>query len=210
MSRAKARSVAKVASVLIFTFCGLCVSGADAQRTHRTAKSKQEFSPFCSSLPETVRAEPSKKNEETEKERAYYASVARFSRAWCVPGKIDADDKLKAVDSMVAAWKLFWDEDPSYNAEFHEQGASDLLALMGITHELPKQMRDDPKFVLEWVDYCNRSCFTIWGDPANPKDQAGILVQLQLWGDVLHRLKQEPATEPILDMLRGAQFRMVD
>jgi hypothetical protein len=183
---------------------------SQAMQAQTSAGPKPELSPFCALLPEPGGLEPSKKNQETVKERAYYASVSHFSQVWCDPGKIGADVRLKAVDSMVAAWKLFWDEDPPFSAEFHEQGASDLLVLMGITRELPKQMRDDPEFVLTWIERCKDSCFTIWGDPANRKDQAGILLQLQLWGDVLHHLKQEPATEPIFDMLRSAQFRMVD
>jgi hypothetical protein len=194
---------------VLFLF-GFGMSSAQTEQApHSPRRPAPTFSPFCGELPDPFDTDPSRKNEETEKERAYYASVAAFSKAWCEPGKINADDKLRAVDSMVAAWKLLWDEDPPYNAEFHEQGACELLVLMGITHELPRQMRDDPEYVKTWIEDCKDSCFTIFGDPAAPEDQRGILLQLQLRNDLLNHLKEEPATEPVKKMLEDAVFRLV-
>jgi hypothetical protein len=169
------RSIILAASVLFLgSFCAACAQTRQAHQAVR--KLAQSFSPFCGELPEPNDKDISRKNEETAKDLAYYASVAAFSRAWCEPANISADEKMKAIDSMVAAWKLLWDQDPTFNTEFHERGAYDLLVLMGITHELPKQMRDDPEYVSTWIDRCKDSCFTIFGDPANPKDQKGILL----------------------------------
>jgi hypothetical protein len=71
-------------------------------------------------------------------------------------------------------------------------------------------MRDDPEYVSTWIDRCKDSCSTIFGDPANPKDQKGILLQLWLRNDLLDHLKEEPAAEPVKDMLEHAVFRLVD
>jgi len=111
---------------------------------------------------------------------------------------------------MAANWKLLWDEDEPFNAEFHETAASDLLVLLGITHHLPAPMLADPKFIETWVEECKNTCFTIWGDPANPRDQRAILMQLRLHNDVLHDLRQEQAPGLVIHMLEDAQFRLVD
>jgi len=67
-------------------------------------------------------------------------------RLWCTRNKSMPDAKMKAADAMATAWKLAWDEDEPYDAEFHESAAFDLLALLGIMHQLPTPMVRDPEF----------------------------------------------------------------
>jgi hypothetical protein len=112
---------------------------------------------------------------------------------------------------MAASWKLLWDDaEENYDAVFFEDGPIDLLALMGITQELPAPMVDGPKFTKVWIEACNNTCFTINSDLTKPAGQRYIIMQLRLRNDVLGNLKKEPASEPIVQMLQNARFRLVD
>lgn len=147
---------------------------------------------------------------EPTEERAYDASYAEVYRLWCTQAHSASAARMAAADEMVKRWRALWDRQDPYNAEFHETGAFDLLALLGVAHELPAAMANDPEFVKEWIDDCNYSCFHLGGDPSDPADGRFILMQLQLRNDVLDHLKKEPASEPVLDMLMDAKFTLVD
>jgi len=146
----------------------------------------------------------------TAKSRAYDVSFSEVYRVWCTPNKSTHTVKEKAVDAMVRAWKASWDEDEPYNSDFHETGAYDLLALIGLTHELPLQIAGDSEFRKAWVEDCAEHCFTIWSVPENTVQEHGLAMQLWLRNDVLDHLKREPASEPVIKMLEEAQFRLVD
>lgn len=146
----------------------------------------------------------------TAKDRAYHSTLAEVYRLWCSPNSSHQEARSHAADAMAQTWKSFWDEDPPFNAEFHETGSFDLLALMGITHQLPEPMVQDPKFLAMWVEDCKNTCFTINTDLNDPKDQRYVIMQLKLRNDVLDHLRKEPAAEPVIKMLEDAQFRLVD
>jgi hypothetical protein len=141
-------------------------------------------------------------------ERAYDATVTEVYRQWCTASPSSPDKRKAAVVEMVKRWKAVWERDDPYDAAFHETAAFDLLALLGITYELPSSMAGDPRLIQEWTEDCQYTCFTIWGDPTKPADQKGILMLLQLRNDLTDHLKKEPATEPIFDMLWNAQFTL--
>ena len=111
---------------------------------------------------------------------------------------------------MVSAWKRLWDRDTPYNAAFHERGQFDLLALLGVTHEIPALMRSDPKFLSAWIEGCSNVCFDLSSDLNSPASGRYTLMQLWLRNDVLDNLKKEPAAEPVLKMLTDAKFTLVD
>ena len=71
-------------------------------------------------------------------------------------------------------------------------------------------MADDPKFTQMWIEACNNTCFTIGSDLTKPAGQHYTIMQLRLRNDVLDNLKKEPASEPIVQMLQDARFRLVD
>ena len=148
--------------------------------------------------------------ESTATYKNYSASVGNLYRVWCATPGSTANEKRSAADAMVRTWKLHWDEDPPFDTVFHERGASDLLSLMAFTHEMPAQMAGDPAFVKMWVEECKSTCFTIWGVPKNAAQEHGVAMQLWLRNDLLDNLKRKPASEPVLEMLRDAQFRLVD
>jgi len=110
---------------------------------------------------------------------------------------------------MAADWKLLW-EDERTDTIFFELGATDLLALMGITHQMPAPMVSDPKFTQMWMEACSETCFTIGSDMEKPMGQRYIIMQLRLRNEVLDNLKKEPASEPVIQMLQDARFRLVD
>jgi len=148
--------------------------------------------------------------DDAEEERVYEASKAEVYGLWCKPSVIALAEKMKAADGMATAWKLLWDRDTPFNAAFHESGQFDLLALLGVTHELPTLMRIDSKFTDDWVRGCKDSCFEFYVDPDKSSCQQHIVMIFRLVNDLRHNLKKEPASKPVLDMLYGAQFKLGD
>jgi hypothetical protein len=147
----------------------------------------------------------------TTKTRDYQKSFAEVYRLWCKPNSSALQTRIKAADAMAASWKRLWDDvDENYDTAFYEFGPIDLLALMGITHQLPAPMVDDPKFTQMWMEACKETCFTIGSDMEKPGGQRYIIMQLRLRNDVLDNLKKEPASEQVIQMLQDAQFRLVD
>jgi hypothetical protein len=145
----------------------------------------------------------------TAKTRDYLKSFAEVYRLWCKPNSSSLQTRMNAADAMAADWKLLW-EDKWTDTIFYEQGPTDLLALMGITHQMPAPMVNDPKFTQMWMEACKETCFTIGSDMEKPAGQRYIIMQLRLRNDVLDNLKKEPASEPVIQMLQDAQFRLVD
>jgi hypothetical protein len=118
---------------------------------------------------------------------------------------------MKAVDAMVESWKLNWEAPIHPDDSFHEVGSFDLLVLMGITRQLPALMESNPKFKEDWIKDCSDTCFEI--DEAPPQDAESrkfSLMQHQLRTDVLHNLNKDPASEPVIQMLVGAKFTLVN
>ena len=161
---------------------------------------------------------PQKENEsekrqqirELDDERVYDASFAEVYRLWCTPAHSSLSARMAAAEEMLKRWKAVWERDDSFNVEFHEISAIDLLYLLGLTHELPRQMASDSNFTKEWVEACTENCFTIWSVPGNSTQEHGLAMQLWLRNDVLDNLKREPTSEPVIKMLEEAQFRLVD
>jgi hypothetical protein len=145
-----------------------------------------------------------------EEERAYTEAAKQVYRLWCTPDTSTARQRSDAADAMAAVWKRLWDRDMPYNAAFHERGQFDLLALLGVTHELPALMRTDTKFTNDWIEGCSYACFHLGYDPTSAASGEFTLMQLWLRNDVLDNLKKEPAAEPVFEMLADAKFTLVD
>jgi hypothetical protein len=188
----------------------LFVQSASSMAQHGTRPHISKFPAACYFFVPSKVDHSTFDKDQSAKNRTYQASVAGVYRLWCTPVASTPEMKNKAADDMATAWKTLWNEDNPYNATFHETGAFDLLVLMGITHQLPAPMATDPKLTQTWIDACNNSCFTIFGDPAKLGDQRNILMQLGLRNDVLRDLRNEPASESVVQMLQDAQFRLVD
>ena len=145
-----------------------------------------------------------------KEERDYDSSVAAVYRLWCTADKGDIEARTRAANLMVARWRAVWERGTPFNAAFHEEGAFDLLVLLGITQQMPEVMARDPKFLHAWLADCSYTCFHLGGDPADPAQGKSILMQLRLRNDVLDNLKEEPAAEPVIKMLADAKFTLVD
>jgi hypothetical protein len=117
---------------------------------------------------------------------------------------------MEAADRMAVAWKKLYEREDPLNAAFGESGASDLLALLGLTHELPALMRSDAKFTEEWMNACSGSCFEIWFDPKSPADVQYVRNLFSLVIDLRHNLKKERASEPVIQMLYDTKFTLGD
>jgi hypothetical protein len=141
---------------------------------------------------------------------AYNERVLEMYRCWCISKNGGSEDRKKAANEMTIAWKNAWDNTAPYYSTFHEIGAFDLLALMGITHEFPGPLASDPSLRGTWIENCRDNCFHLDGNPLDPSDGRFMLMQLWLRNDVLDNLKREPAAEPVLKMLRDAKFSLVD
>ncbi len=145
-----------------------------------------------------------------EEERAYTASADHVHHLWFTPNASTPQQRSDAADAMVVAWRRLWDRDTPFNAVFHESGSIDLLALLGVTHELPTLMRTDAQFTNDWIKDCSYACFHLNYEPGLSASGRFTLMQLWLRNDVLDNLKKEPAAEPVLKMLSDATFTLVD
>jgi hypothetical protein len=144
----------------------------------------------------------------TTKTRDYLKSFAEVYRLWCKPNSSTLQTRMKAADAMAADWKLLWDDEWT-DTIFYLDGATDLLALMGITRQMPAPMVNDPKFTQMWMEACSETCFYITSDIETPSGQHYIIMQLRLRNDVLDHLKKEPASEPVIQMLQDARFKLM-
>jgi len=111
---------------------------------------------------------------------------------------------------MADSWKEFWGQSEPVDSSFHETGSSDLLILLGITHQLPTPMAQDSGFIELWVNDCSKNCFVF--DDAPPERSSQRFNSMLQWlrNDLLRNLKREPASEPVIKMLQEAQFRVVN
>jgi hypothetical protein len=174
---------------------------------HTALPSSQTFPAACYFF-EIYKCDDPNNPVNTTKTRNYLSSFAEVYRLWCKPNSSSLETRMKAADTMAADWKLLW-EDERTDTIFFEQGPTDLLALMGITHQMPSFMVLDPAFTRIWIEACNETCFTIWGDLEKPAGQRNVIMQLRLRNEVLDNLKKEPASEPVIQMLQDARFRLV-
>jgi len=143
-----------------------------------------------------------------QEEQDYDAGVAAAYKAWCTPGDHTAEEKAKGANEMAAAWKALWERKTPFNTTFHNSGPMDMLALLGITHELPPLMKTDSALTKEFAEGCEKSCFSLWLDPEEPADQARLISVFRLYRDVQRNLKREPAAEPVQAMLKNAKFSL--
>jgi len=192
---------------VLFVF-GLSVHPAVAASQQPAHPSSQSFPAACYFF-EIYKNDDPNNPVNTTKTRDYLKSFAEVYRLWCKPNSSALQTRMKAADTMAADWKLLW-EDEWTDTIFYEQGGIDLLALMGITHQMPALMVSDPKFTQMWMEACKETCFTISSDLERPAGQHYIIMQLRLRNDVLDNLKQEPASVPVIGMLREAQYRLID
>jgi hypothetical protein len=192
----------------VLLVCGLNMSSAFAAQQKPTHPSSQTFPAACYFF-EIYKNDDSSNPEASTKTHDYLKSFAEVYRLWCKPNSSALQTRMKAADAMAADWKLLWDDEWT-DTIFYEQGGIDLLALMGITHLMPAPMVNDPKFTQMWMEACSETCFTIGSDMEKPRGQRYIIMQLRLRNDVLDNLKKEPASEPVIQMLQDARFRLVD
>jgi len=192
----------------VLLVCGLNISSAFAAPQKPTHPSSQTFPAACYFF-EIYKNDDSSNPMLSTKTRDYLKSFAEVYRLWCKPNSSALQTRMEAADAMAADWKLLWDDEWT-DTIFFEQGGTDLLALMGITHQMPAPMVNDPKFTQMWMEACSETCFTIWSDLEKPAGQRCIIMQLRLRNDVLDNLKKEPASEPVIQMLQDARFRLVD
>ena len=188
--------------------CGLNMSSAFAAQQKPAHPSSRTFPAACYFF-EIYKNDDPNNPVNTTKTRDYLKSFAEVYRLWCKPNPSALQTRMKAADAMAADWKLLWDDERT-DTIFYEYGATDLLALMGIAHQMPAPMVNDPKFTQMWMEACNETCFTIGSDMEKPAGQHYIIMQLRLRNDVLNNLKKEPASEPVIQMLQDARFRLVD
>ena len=111
-------------------------------------------------------------------EHNYTASSVRIYHLWCEPSSASGPEKDKAADEMAVAWKAILDRETPFNAAFHEESAFELLVLIGVTRRLPIPLRNDSKFLKDWITDCANSCFEFYVDPDNPRNNNGSLLFL--------------------------------
>jgi hypothetical protein len=198
----------RLAALLLFV-CGLLGHSAFAAGQHQARPASRRFPMACFFF-EPGRFDYDWDKVIPEEERSYTAGANRVYRLWCTANTSTPQQKSSAADEMAVAWKRLWDRDTPFNAAFHESGSFDLLALMGVTHELPAPMRTDANFTKDWIEDCSNACFRLDYDRASAASGRYTLMQLWLRNDVLDNLNKEPAGEPVFKMLMDAKFTLVD
>jgi len=197
-----------VKQILDFVLIGMMLPSipAAAQGATRAKTAHYPKACFFFTPDPSYRPEPNQLREE----RNYDAALNEVYRAWCTAKESGPEAGKKSAEALVAAWRAVWERDNPTNASFYETSTPDLLALLALTHKLPDEMARDPAFTKEWVEACTGTCFTIWSVPENPAEEHDLAMRLWLRNDLLSNLKREPASEPVIEMLAEAQYRLVD
>ena len=134
--------------------------------------------------------------------------MKEFYRVWCAGTVSSVQVRKSASDAVAERWKRLWYSTP-FNVAFHETGSFGLLALMGVTHRVPKPMIEDPTFMHDWLEDCKERCFMIYGDD-DPGAKDEWLLMNRLRDDVSMNLKREPAAKLVLTMLKNAKLYPVN
>jgi hypothetical protein len=202
----------KITKICAIAGLALSATSALSQPPANLHRRPPDFSVACRFFNSTVDFPKSnaKAGNVGKEEQVYAENASRAFDLWCHASTATPEQKMNAADAMTVAWKRLWDRDNPFNAEFHEQGALDLLALLNLTHELPETMRKDPTFVGLWTHECAASCFDFWVNPDTPSGQRYIVSLFRVVNDLRHNLKREPASEPVWQMLEDAQFSLGD
>ncbi len=202
----------KVISLCTILAALLVMNISMVAQKHQAATHFEE-SYVCSMLREPIGEHIPQKGE-GQGEINYRNSLLKMQEMWCSSTNHSPEEKLQAADAMAVAWKGLWDQENPWNASFHESGAFDLLILMGLTHQVPKPLKDDKEFLKLWIHECEASCFTISYSSADEKNPKGLLQPLRLRSETLHALEDsdnpDEATRAVVDLLMSATYEWVD
>jgi hypothetical protein len=142
-------------------------------------------------------------------EQDYERSLKEFYRLWCTATRGTSQDRHNAEDKVAVQWKSLWYRDDPFNAEFHETGSFGLLVLMAVTHRVPEPMVNDGTFLNDWLNDCSDRCFMVYGDD-DPGARQEWLRLMRLRKEVMVHLGGDPATRPVLKMLKNAKLYPVN
>ena len=132
-------------------------------------------------------------------------SSNKFYHLWCTSISSSQLARKASADEMTEHWKKLWYRDDSFSAAFHETGSFDLLVMMGITHQVPRPMVDDPVFMKDWLNDCSDRCFMIYGDD-DPGARDEWLRMRRLQKDVMDHLGSDPASKSVIKVLVNAKL----
>lgn len=128
----------------------------------------------------------------------YLRSSQAVLEAWCGAQPASTSVRTQAVEEFVDAYRVQRFNDAP-NPQVRLSMGLQMLALLGLTHELPEPMQNDRKLREAWIQDCQDSCFARTAD--TPDSTWQITWSMQVRNDLINNLRPAPGVESIKRML---------
>jgi hypothetical protein len=138
----------------------------------------------------------------------YLRSSQAVYEAWCGAQPADSAVRTQAVDSFVEAYKAERFSEVA-NMQIRPAMGLEMLAVIGLTRELPEGMQTDRKLREAWIQDCQDACFA--GAAPNSQDARWQLTcGMQVRNDLIENLKPAPGVEAVKHMLWETPIAVLD
>lgn len=138
----------------------------------------------------------------------YLRSSQAVYEAWCGTQPADSAVRSQAVDTFVEAYRAERFSEVS-NVEIRPAMGLEMLALIGLTRELPEGMQSDHALREAWIQDCQDACFA--GAAPNAQDARWQLTcGMQVRNDLMENLKPAPGVEAVKHMLWETPTSVLD
>lgn len=129
----------------------------------------------------------------------YLRSSQAVYEAWCEAQPADSAVRAQVVDTFVEAYRAERFSEV-FNVEVRPAMGLEMLALIGLTRELPEGLQSDHRLREAWIQDCQDACFA--GAAPNAQDARGQLTcGIQVRNDLMDNLKPAPGVEAVKHML---------
>ncbi|HVJ09342.1 MAG TPA: hypothetical protein VM554_13255 [Acidisarcina sp.] len=129
----------------------------------------------------------------------YLRSSQAVYEAWCGAEPADSAVRAQAVDTFVEAYRAERFSEVS-NMEIRPSMGLAMLALIGLTRELPDGLQRDRRLREAWIQDCQDACFGGAG-PTAQDARWQLTCGMQVRNDLMENLKPSPGVEAVKHML---------
>ena len=138
----------------------------------------------------------------------YLRSSEAVYKAWCGAQPADSAVRAQSIDTFVDAYRAERFSEIS-NMQIRPAMGLEMLALIGLTHELPDELQSDRKLREAWIQDCQDACFA--GVSADSQDAHWQLTRgMQVRDDLMENLKPAPGAEAVKHMLWETPIAVLD
>jgi hypothetical protein len=135
----------------------------------------------------------------------YLRSTEAVYKAWCGVEPADSAVRAKSIDAYVDAYRAERFSEIS-NMQIRSTMGLEMLALIGLTRELPDGLQSDRKLREAWIQDCQDACFA----PTSQDAHWQLIRGLQVRDDLMDNLKPAPGTEAVKHMLWETPIAVLD